>query len=170
MAEQLDPRQRKRERLVTVDLGNGFSVQAKRCDLPMMLFEGVVPTPLMAAAEKFIKNREEFPSDRMDDLTEDERPQMLEVLRAHAVNVVVNPTVVPMDDGVEDHMPVTLFDLQELLAIWSQTAVLPKVGAAEAATFRVRQRSTLESIPRPRQDIRPEPEPVVAALIERRGA
>ncbi len=170
MSEQLDPRQRKRERIITVDLGNGFSVQAKRCDLPMMLFEGVVPTPLMAAAEKFIKNREEFPSDRMNDLTEEERPQMLDILRAHAVNVVVNPVVVPQDDGIDEHMPVTLFDLQELLAIWSQTAVLPKVGAAEAATFRVRQRSTLESLSRPRQDVRAESQSVVAPSIERRGA
>jgi hypothetical protein len=170
MPEQLDARKRREQKLITVDLGNGFSVQAKKCDMSMMIFEGVVPTPLMSAAHKFVENREQGPSERLEELADEERPAMLEVLRAHACTVVVNPIVVPHDDGNEDHMPVDLFELQELLAIWSQTAVTPKVGAAEAATFRLRQRSPLESLSRPREDVRREPERMVAPDLERRGA
>lgn len=166
----LNPRKVRAEQIVQVTFDDGSWVEARRCDIASMLFEGVVPTPLMQAAEKFIQNRELKPTERLEDLSDEDRPAMLETLRHHAVAVVIRPTIVMMDDGDPDHLPVEILTVPQLLAIWNQTAVVPKVGAAEAATFRWPQRPTPQSLLRHGQDIRSAAEPVAPPDIERRGA
>ena len=158
----------RKTQIIDVDLGDGTFVRARRSDLSSMLFEGTVPTPLLAAAQKFIDNREMSPTERLEDLdAEVDRPGMLEVLRQHAIAVVIEPRVVPFDDKDPTHLPVDLLTLPQLLAIWNQTAVIPKVGAAEAATFRLHQRPDVESLLRARKVVRSSTEPVD---VDRRGA
>jgi hypothetical protein len=148
-----------REQIITVDLGDGTCVRARRCDLAMMLFEGNVPTPLMKAAQRFIDSREMKADMRlMDD--EIDRPAILEVLRQHAVNCVIDPVLVMEEDHVDTHVPVRLLTLQQLFMIWNQTALTPRMEAAEAASFRVSTRATARPVLRTREGVRPRAEPV----------
>lgn len=166
----LNARRVREEQIIDVDLGGGEFIRARKCDFSTMLFEGMIATPIMMAAQKFIENREQSPADRMDDLDEGERQAMLEVMRHHAVNVSIEPVIVIHEDGNDDHLPVELLTFPQLLAIWNQTAVTPRVGAAEAATFRRHQRPITESLLRPGKVVRPTTTPVVATVFERKGA
>lgn len=170
----LNPREARQTKIVIVDLGDGTAVRARKCDLATMVFNGNVSTPIMQAAQRFIENRELSPADRIAALQregddEHNRDAMLEVLRHHAVSVCVEPVVTMYDDGDPDHLPVELLTVPQLLAIWNQTALTPRVGAAAAATFRLRQRSPSSAVLRPRENVRPAPEPLGQA-VDYRGA
>ena len=65
MGELLSARKVREQSIVDVDLGDGTFVRARKTDLSTMVFEGLVTTPLMAAAQKFIENREMSPAERI---------------------------------------------------------------------------------------------------------
>jgi hypothetical protein len=156
MPKLLNPVTVRDQQLVDVDLGDDTFVRARKLDLSMMLLEGELPMPLLTAARKFIETR----GDPEEQLSEVNHEEVLKTLRNHALVVVVEPTVVVEEDQNPAHMPVSLFTLPQLLAIWNQTAVLPKVGAAAAAEFRRQPDATLAHAVPARHEVRPSPEPV----------
>jgi hypothetical protein len=169
--ELLDPTVERARAIIEVDLGNGQYVRARRLDLPQMIFEGLVPQPIMAAAQRLIDTQGQSASAQLGDEEPDAAAQhaaQLETLRRHALTVVLEPRLVLHDDHDPSHLPVDLLTLTQLLAIWNQTAVTPRVSAAQAAHFR--RAPGLGSHPpvSPREDVRPAPESV--ARFEFRSA
>jgi hypothetical protein len=155
----LNARDRREQAIVTVDLGDGTAVRARRLDLTHCIFEGILPTPLMNAAQKLIQNHGRPELARLDDLGIDKQ-EMLATLRQHALRVVLSPPLVEIDDFNPDTLPVALLTLPELLAIWNQTTVLPKVSAAQAADFRIRSRAPAADVLPARENVRPTPQHV----------
>lgn len=155
MPRILNPAAIRDAQLIDVDLGDDTFVRARTLDLSMMLLEGELPMPMLTAARQFVEHRE--PEEQ---ISATDHAAVLKTLRKHALLVVVEPVVVDEDDANPNHMPVTLFTLSQLLAIWNQTAVLPKVGAAAAAEFRVRSDAAAPHALLGREDIRSVPEHV----------
>lgn len=156
----IDPAAVRAEQLVNVDLGDGTYLLARRLDLTGMLFEGFVPQPLMTAAQRLVASRGLDDVSRLADLTDEDRVEQLDTLRRYAIVVGVTPKIVATDDGDPAHLPVTLLTLQQLLAIWNNTVVVPRVSAAQAAEFR---RPPHRENPPPlhaRESLRPPPQPL----------
>jgi hypothetical protein len=165
--ELLNPAAIRSAQLIDVDFGDGTGVKARRADMAMLVFEGIVPTPLMNAAQQLVNNHGLPVAERLDD-EEIDRDKMIEVLRRHAVAVVVEPVIVAVDDGDATHLPVTLLTLPQLLAIWNQTAATPRLEPAAAARFRVRPSGPTAPVLPVRQDLRPAAKPVDYASVEYR--
>lgn len=159
MPTLLDPAEVRAATLVDIDLGDDKFVRARRLDLSTMLIEGDLPLPLLTAARKFIESRhlEAAPEEAV---TEVDHEVVLDTLRKHALLVIMEPMVTAEDDYVPDHLPVKLFTLPQLMAIWNATAVLPKVGAALAAEFRPREDVPAAHAVPARAAVRPTAKPV----------
>ena len=54
MTELLNPRTLRRSNEVQVDLGDGTYILARREDMTLLVFEGRVPMPMLAAVQKMI--------------------------------------------------------------------------------------------------------------------
>ena len=54
----LNPRSVRDERLVVVPLGNGTAVRARRLDVMSMVMEGMLPMPLLSAAQRWAETDE----------------------------------------------------------------------------------------------------------------
>jgi hypothetical protein len=151
----LNPQEIRAATIIDVDLGDGTIVRARRLDLEMSVFEGVMPTPLMNAAQKLVQTHGRPANERLDDLDETEKQEVLATLRRHAVAVVLEPIIVAVDDQNPDHLPVDLLRFPQLLAIWNATTITPKVGAATAANFRQRPLEPAAPVLHAGQDLRP---------------
>jgi hypothetical protein len=163
----LDPQAVRRDTLIDVDLGDGRIVRARKIDLSLMLMEGELPLTLLAAARALIGSQDEPPEERLDEATKD---GSLAQLRRHAFVVVVEPVITMLDDGEPTHLPVTLLTLPQLLAIWNQTAIMPKVSAAQAADFRDGAGRAAPAVLLAGQDVRPTAQRVARTELDYRGA
>jgi hypothetical protein len=161
--EILNPATIREQQLVDVDFGDGSGVRARKADMARLVFDGIVPTPLMNAAQALVNNHGLPPDERLDDEAID-KEQMLAVLRKYAIAVVVEPVITTEDDGVATHLPVKLLTLPQLMAIWNQTAVTPRLDPAAAARFRVRQQRPAAAVPHARQNVPPTAQRVVAGV------
>jgi len=137
MSELLDPRKKRADNEVTIEFSDGTHVIAHKEDMTVLVFDGRVPMPMLQAVQKMIEMPESDPMGRIAALG-DEGKSLVDVLRNHAVKVVISPVLVLEDDGNPDHLPVGYLDIQQLMSIWQATAVVPQVGVAAAARFRPR--------------------------------
>jgi hypothetical protein len=136
MAELLNARKMRDRQGIQIDLGDGTFVKARREDMTLLVFEGRVPMPMLAAVQKMIELPDASPMERIQSLGAENGRTLVEVLRDHACRVVLEPKIVREDDGDPDHLPVEFLDTQKLMAIWMKTAVIPEVTNEDAATFR----------------------------------
>jgi hypothetical protein len=137
MTQLLNTRRLRETREVKVDIGNGDHVLARKEDMTLLVFEGRVPMPVLAAVQEMIELPNATPIERIAALG-DSGKSLIQILRAHAVKVVVQPVLTLIDDGNPDHLPADMLDVNQLMAIWTATAVVPPIGAPAAAEFRPR--------------------------------
>jgi hypothetical protein len=136
MAELLSARKLRESNQVKVDLGDGTFIRARREDMTLLVFEGRIPMPMLAAVQKMIDMPNASPAERIAALGTEHGRTLVEVLREHACKVAIEPKIVMTDDGNEDNLPVTFLDTQKLMTIWMATALIPEVTVTRAATFR----------------------------------
>lgn len=132
----LDARQFRRNNEVEVTIDDDAFILCRKEDLAVLVFEGRLPMPMLAAVQKMIEMPNASPAERVEALGKENGRVLVEVLREHVCRVALKPKIVMEDDGNEQHLPVTLFDTQTLMRIWTATAVVPQVSQLAAATFR----------------------------------
>lgn len=120
-----------------IQISHDEYVLARKEDMTVLVFEGRVPMPVLNAVQKMIDMPEATDEQRIAALGAAHGQELVDVLRQHAVRVVVKPKLVMEEDDNPDHVPVTYFDIPQLMAIWTETAIVPKIGAAAAARFRL---------------------------------
>ena len=166
MSELLNPRTLRDRNVVNVDIGNNQHVVARKEDMTVLIFDGRVPMPLLVAVQKMIDMADASPTERLAALGAEHAAALVDVVRAHALEVVLRPKIVLEDDGNPDHLPIALLDLTQLIKIWSATAVVPMVTAAQAAEFRASGSADDGDAARNGQDVSTAAQPVVVRDIE----
>jgi DNA-binding FrmR family transcriptional regulator len=138
----LNPRARRANMYLTIDIGNGETVKARRLSLDLMMFSGLLPLPLLAAVQRMMANpvAEKNPLAQLLAVSDEQKEAMLVMLRKHAVAAVVEPVVTATDDGNPDHLPVDLLSIEALTKIWQETSIIPL--ASDDAVSRFRRRAT----------------------------
>jgi hypothetical protein len=131
----LDPAAVRADNEIEVDLLDGTSVLARKEDMLLLLFDGRVPLPMLAAVQRMIDMPKASPEERMGALGEHGK-DLVKLIREHAVNVVIKPKLTLTDTGEPGTIPVSYMRTTQLMEIWKATAVLPRVTTAEASTFR----------------------------------
>jgi len=139
MSELISARKFRSNLEVVVEIRPGEHVRARREDMTLLVFEGRLPMPLLAAVQRMV----DMPAgasdaDRLAELGAEAGATLAQVLREHAVRVVIEPKLVLEDTGNPDELPVSYLSTAELTAIWSATALVPMVTAASAGRFRGR--------------------------------
>lgn len=162
MAKLLDARKVRRDSEIDVDLGDDTYVTCRKEDMTLLVFEGRVPMPMLAAVQKMVEMPNASAVDRIEALGAENGRSLVDVMRQHACKVAVRPRIVMVDDGNPDHLPVEYLDTPRLMAIWSATAIVPQVGAAAAATFRRRADADAPDDVQPSEDVPAEPVLVAA--------
>jgi hypothetical protein len=157
----LNPRTVRAEVETTVDLGDGTAVKARKEDMATLVFEGRVPMPLLTAVQKMIEMPEgTTDEEKMAALGPDQIGALLVVLRTHALRVVLAPKLTEDDTGDPDTLPVSYLTSAQLMAIWSQTAVVPRFTAPAAARFRAGGDADAADAASDGADVPSQPEPV----------
>lgn len=159
MSELLDPRKYREKNELEIDLGDGTHVVARKEDMTLLVFEGRVPMPMLTAVQKMIEMPNASAVERIQALG-DGGKDLVRVLREHACKVVLKPILVMEDDGNPEHLPIQYLDVNQLMVIWSATAVVPQIGVAAAARFRPRVAADDDPAVPAREDVQPAPEPV----------
>lgn len=164
----VSPKHRRSNRMVSVALSDGTYVQAKRLDATTMVFEGLVPMPLLSAVQKMLDLGINAGSavDQLSSMDEASRLGLVDLLRRHAIRAVVNPVVTETDDGQDDHLFVGDLTLNELMDIWNATAMVPMIDPAAAARFRPRAPQPPPADVPPREDVRPSTEQLADPSVE----
>lgn len=163
----LDPAQMRAAQELKVDIGGGRFVLARKLDMTAMVFEGLLPMPLLAAVQRMIDSPDLDPLERVAAMTADDSAKsMLNLLRRHAIVAVTSPKLVEIDTGDPTTLPVTMLALDQLMAIWTATAVVPMAEPIKAARFRGRPRAVPPPDAQPRKDLLTSAEPVVVAVAE----
>lgn len=163
----LDPAQLREESEVRIDIGGGRYVMGRKLDMTSMLFEGLVPMPLLTAMQKMTEMRDATPAQRVAALSEDGQGRsMLELLRKHACAAVVKPKMVLEDTGDRSTLPVDRLHFGQLMAIWQATAIVPLMSPSAAATFRSQPSPVSVDAPHDGPDVQPATQPVDAAAVE----
>lgn len=134
--ELLNPAEFRNRAILTVDIGGGRCVRAKRLDMSALVFEGLVPMPMLAAVQRMIAMPGEDAVTKLASLDDSDKQGMLTMLRKHVVRSVIEPVLTLEDDGNSNHLPVDLLPIETLLRIWNATAIEQLVAPAEAAEFR----------------------------------
>jgi hypothetical protein len=158
----LDPVEARRKRFMQVTLADGSVIDCRRLDMTAMLFEGLMPMPILNAAQKLISKKGGTSLEKFGELEETDKREVKEMLQRHACAVAIRPVVVEEEDGDPTHMPVTLFDFMDLMTIFNETAVSPTsvVAPATARRFRSRPvRHAADAVP-DGQNVQPPAEPV----------
>lgn len=132
----LNPKKAREKNVITVDLGDGTAVKCRKEDMTLLLFDGRVPMPLLAAVQRMIEMPDASPLERVQALGEVGGTNLVKLLREHVCAVVIEPKVTMEDTGDENTLPVSYFDVPQLMAIWNATAVVPKFTPTEASSFR----------------------------------
>ena len=138
MPQLLNARTVRAKNEVQVDLGDDTFIRARREDMTLLLFEGRVPMPMLAAVQKMIDLPNATPAERVESLGSEHGRALVDLLRNHACRVAIEPVIVMDEDGNPDHLPVAFLDTPKLMMIWQATAVVPEVNPSQAATFRGR--------------------------------
>lgn len=121
---------------VEVDLGDGETLLAKRFDMAMLVFEGRVPLTLLTAVQKMMEMPNASNLERLASLDEMEKQDIIAAMRRHAAMVAIDPKVSEEQTDDPSVVPAAYLSLAQLTSIWTATAVVPKVTAAQAASFR----------------------------------
>jgi hypothetical protein len=140
MPQLLDARKVRAANEVKVDLGDDTFVRCRKEDMTLLLFEGRVPMPMLAAVQKMIDLPNASPAQRVEALGAEHGRALVDLLRQHACRVSIEPLIVMQDDGDDNHLPVSFLDTPKLMLIWQATAVVPEVNPAQAASFRAGER------------------------------
>jgi hypothetical protein len=147
-------REKRSNQTLKIIIGPGEFVMAKRMDMTAMLFNGEMPLTITSAAHRLKKMKDAPADQRLEMIGDPENVEVLEMLRTHASQVVYDPKVVWPDDGVDDHMPASLFTLPQLMKIWTETALVPAVSPADAWRFRQRPTAVHPAPVPAREDVR----------------
>lgn len=140
----LNPREVRRANEIKVDIGDGMYVRARRDDVTAMVFDGRVPMPILTAVQKLIEMPHSTSAERVKALG-DAGKTLIEVVREHAVRVVIEPKLSLTETGDLDVLPVDYLNVNQLMAIWTETAVTPNIGPERAARFHRGQFATDDS-------------------------
>jgi len=140
MPQLLNARTVRAKNEIEVDLGDDTFIKARREDMTLLLFEGRVPMPMLAAVQKMIDLPNASPAERVEALGSENGRALVDLLRQHACRVSMEPKIVMAEDGNPDHLVVDFLDIPKLMMIWMATAVVPEVNQAQAASFRRRER------------------------------
>jgi hypothetical protein len=126
----------------TLEVDPELTVELRRLDMVTLFMTGAIPMPLMASLSRAQEIRQK---DGMDDATfmselgEDDKTNMLDLLRRYACLAVKSPPLVLVDDGNPEHVPVELLTGPQLLTIWQALppdAQTPRLTEAQADEFR----------------------------------
>src|SRR5262245_32932976 len=156
---QLKASDRRSNKILTIDIGGGYHVTARKLDMPTMLFEGLMPLPVMNAAQKMVSMPDATPFERIAAMTDVEKNEIITLLRRHAIKTVLDPILTEDNDGNHDHLCVKDLSLDEFMAIWNETAV-QTTEPSQAALFRGRPAESPAAPAQPREDVRPASEPL----------
>ncbi len=137
----LTARELRDESTYPFELRPGRHVILRRMSLEGMFFLGVIPLPLFQAIERLDGLRAGLVIDGVSALTrlsEEDREQVLALLRGYACAVVQSPSVVPKDTGCETDLPVSCLDVSDLFAIFNARPpeTPPRLTETEADAFR----------------------------------
>lgn len=171
---------RKKRQPYEFQVSDDLRVLIKRVDMVGLIVTGAVPMPLMNAADKFEKLRDEI----TDDTPPEEAIRKLEgagedgefrkFLEHYAAYVVIQPKIfVPgknqtYHDCPENAIPAEEMGLLELLAIWNAfpTDEEPAPEVAATATFPDGEREPVSSPAPNGESVQPAPKPVDDAKDE----
>jgi hypothetical protein len=164
--ELLNPRKLRQTAIIDVALSEGRYVKARKLDLSVMLFEGLLPMSMLGAAQKFTQRTASAdPLGQLTNIEDTDRAAFMTVLRKHATVAVVEPKLVLVDDGNPDHLPVELLTLTDLMAIWTATAISPVLDPDAAAEFRRQPAPDVDPALQLGEDVRPTAEPVAERSV-----
>ncbi len=120
---RLSARQRRAESGVEIEISPGTTVTIRRRTLLTLVMSGVLTTDILSSAQRMEKRFEGLSAEDSDAafnaLADESRQDMKRMLEAVACAVVIDPVIVPVDDGNDDHLPVSELDSTELLAIYA---------------------------------------------------
>lgn len=163
----LNARQARQTLEVVIDIGDGVTVRAQREDMTLLVFDGRVPMPLLAAVQRMIDMPGLTDMERLESLGETNSKDLIRVIREHAVAVLLEPrcSLEPTDDP--DVLPVSYFSVPQLMQIWTETAVVPKVTMPQATRFRERAVDVVPDVAPTRADVPPAAKPVAVPAPRR---
>lgn len=139
MSEIVDVRQFRSKWEVNVELGGGLGhIVVRKQDMTLLLMNGKVPMPVLAAVQRMIDMPDvATDAERLAVLVQDEQgDSLVNMLHEHACAVALKPRLTMGYTEEPGTLPVTYLNLPQLMAIWTATAVVPKVTTAEAGRFR----------------------------------
>lgn len=162
----LNARKARDESEVTVDLGNGTAVRARKEDMTLLVFDGRVPLPLLAAVQRMIDMPGATDVERLEALGTEHGGNLVKLLQEHACAVVMQPKITMTDTGDPDTLPVHYFNTPQLMAIWSATAVVPRFTRVDAGRFRDDASADVDHAAPVVEDVQPVAELVAAPASE----
>jgi hypothetical protein len=155
---------RRRKKPFLVQASAELTVLMRPIDMADAFFANMIPMPASGVRSKFEEMQKRMESGDMSavqemlgETPEESAENMLKFLRRYAVAAVIEPVIVPEDDGVEDHIPVTELTRYELLNIWNAepSEKEPPVVAPERVEEFRRPESAPDDQPAlPREDVR----------------
>jgi hypothetical protein len=135
-------KERRRKSSFLLKASDSLTVRMRKLDVPSMILMGLIPLPMLQAAGKFEEMQGKISENStamevLEVIDPEDQKKFVEFLRQFACEVVLEPTIVLEDDGIEDHLPVTELDINELMAIWNAgpTKEDPIVSTASAEEF-----------------------------------
>lgn len=147
-----------RRTVYDVEIRPGLSVGVRRASMLTLLFAGKIPLPLLGA---FAQLQKGVTTTDLFALPDQDRADMIEVLRWYACAVVADPVLVMADDGDPTHVPVAAaLTIEELFAI-SNAEPPPDVVEDPEAPTPVVTEDDLARFPGrgPRDEADPDPHP-----------
>lgn len=158
----VNPREARANATIKIPIGPGKYVVARRLDMTTMVFEGLLPLPLLTAVEKLRGLQDLPPAERLKAFQQkdENRDQILDMLRSHAAAVCKEPVVCWPDDDNPDHLPADALNLAQLMLIWNETALIPVIAPDDAGRFRHHPTPAPAPAPSRRESLRPTSEPV----------
>lgn len=141
-----------------LEIDPGVTVLMRRVDMVTAYMLGTLNLPLMAALGRLVQQAPRMANDpsAMAEYSDEDKAQMIELMRRYACAAIKDPIFVLSPDGDPKHCDVTLLTSAQLLAIWASKPpgeqkdaedADREVSAAKAATFRSRKKPS--RAPRP---------------------
>lgn len=128
--EELVPtkgRTRRQRRSFVVRISQTLVVRIQIMDMMTMIMNNLVPMHLLDAAQKFEEMERKMVQAAKDgssavnvakEVDSKALEETMKFLRHYATVVVLEPKIVAVDDGVEDHIPVDFLTAEELMGIF----------------------------------------------------
>lgn len=142
-----------------------LTVRVMRMDMAQLVVAGVLPLPMLKAAQEFehVQDRMIDSNDPIGALSEVDihaRESFVQLLQAFACKAVIEPVIVPEDDGDENHLPVTFLTMAQLLKIWNtqEGVANPVIDRDDATEFRRSEPELPADDVPPGKDVRAEAE------------